>query len=434
MNAVTPRQGIAAIPRKLRTAMRLGREKLARIAGLRHVVWRHYQMNLVPVWRVGSWQLRLQTRPFLAGLLRAALFGLARKPVIYSVPSMPTSGPRPRVLHAIANLHVGGSTQLIFDLCRDLGAQYDMRVVAGSLPSDGIHEGVPVHCVSHHAAPVQMGRFVAEQRPDILHLHYWGEGDTAWYESVLAAGKAYGVTIMQNVNTPVAPIADPAIAFTIFVSRYVQETFGAGVARSAVIHPGIELDHFEESEAIEADALRSIGMVYRLAPDKLKPEAIDILIGVCAARPQTRAVIIGSGLLFDEYVRRTIAAGVRQNFLFAGQIPYARLPDAYRSFRLFVAPVWQESFGQVVPFAMSMGSAVAGNRVGALPEILGSTETLGTTPADTTARIVTLLDHPDRIVALGKANRARAREAFDVRHMTARYGEIYGELLPVDRR
>jgi glycosyltransferase involved in cell wall biosynthesis len=428
MNAAPPRQGLAALPRKARTAMRLFWFRLRKAGSVRHIVWRHYQTSLAPEWRSGAWHLRLSPWRFVSGLAKAATHNIRPKQVLYAVPETHPEGGRPRILHAIANLHVGGSTQLIFDLCRDLGARYDMRILTGALPANGTHKGVPIQHVPHHAAARQMIRALTDQRPDILHLHYWGEGDTAWYESVLAAGKAAGLTIVQNVNTPVAPIADPAVAFTIFVSHYVQQAFGAGIAPYAVIHPGIELARFEQPEPFDDDALRTIGMVYRLAPDKLRPNAIDVLIDVCKARPEIRAVVVGDGALFDGFVRRTQAAGVRQNFLFTGQIPYDRLPACYRMFRLFVAPVWQESFGQVVPFAMSMGSAVAGNQVGALPEILQSSETLGATQAETTARIVELLDHPDRIVTLGVRNRARANAAFDVHHMTATYGEIYDRL------
>jgi glycosyltransferase involved in cell wall biosynthesis len=427
MTAAPPRQGIAAIPRKSRTAMRLFWAHIKRIGGFRRTIWRHYQTSLQPVRQNGQWVLRLSPRQLASSLVLSATQRLRTKHVLYRAPAFDTPG-RPRILHAIANLHVGGSTQLIFDLCRALGDRFDMRILTGALSANATYEGVPVQCVPHHAAARGMTNAIIGQRPDILHLHYWGEGDAAWYEAVLAAGKAAGITIVQNVNTPVSPISDPAVAHTIFVSSYVQQNFGDGIAPYDTIHPGIDLEHFALPESFDRDALNSIGMVYRLAPDKLRPDAIDILIDVCRAKPGTRAVIVGDGPLFDSFVKRTTAAGVRQNFLFKGQVPYEDLPETYRLFRIFVAPVWQESFGQVVPFAMSMGHAVAGNCIGALPEILESTETLGVTQAETAARIVALLDSPGRIAELGQRHRERALAAFDVEKMTARYGAIYERL------
>jgi glycosyltransferase involved in cell wall biosynthesis len=218
----------------------------------------------------------------------------------------------------------------------------------------------------------------------------------------------------------------------VFVSRYVHDRFGKHATSERVIHPGIDLARFKAPRALDERASSSIGMIYRLSPDKLNAESIEIFIDVCKARPRTRAVIIGDGDLFDLFVNRTIVAGVRDNFLFTGAVPYEKLPEHYRLFQIFVAPVWQESFGQVTPFAMSMGLAVAGNNVGALPEILDGSETLGATRAETVALILELLDDPERISALGEINRELAQSRYCVSAMTDSYSSMYAELLGDD--
>jgi glycosyltransferase involved in cell wall biosynthesis len=99
---------------------------------------------------------------------------------------------------------------------------------------------------------------------------------------------------------------------------------------------------------------------------------------------------------------------------------------------MFVAPVRQESFGQVVPFAMCTGLAVAGYNIGAIPEILGSSETLGSTLDETAGIAVALLDNPQRLLAFGERNRERALKLFGVEDMAARYFHLYRELAPHD--
>ncbi|MGH6795635.1 MAG: glycosyltransferase, partial [Methylocella sp.] len=94
------------------------------------------------------------------------------------------------------------------------------------------------------------------------------------------------------------------------------------------------------------------------------------------------------------------------------------------------APVRQESFGQVVPFAMSAGLAVAGYNVGAIPEILGGAETLGATLAETAEIVAALLDDRKRIAALGEHNRARALERFSVEDMAIGSFHLYRDLAP----
>jgi glycosyltransferase involved in cell wall biosynthesis len=170
-------------------------------------------------------------------------------------------------------------------------------------------------------------------------------------------------------------------------------------------------------------------MVYRLEGDKLNADSIEPLIRTVLMRPRTRAFVIGAGSLLDVFLRRVEKAGVRDNFVFTGYVPYAELPDYYAQFRTFVAPVWQESFGQVAAFAMNMGLAVAGNRIGALPEILGSDDTLGGSIEETAAILVALLEDPDKIRNLGAHNRTRAQQMFEVADMCRKYTSVYQDVL-----
>ena len=170
-------------------------------------------------------------------------------------------------------------------------------------------------------------------------------------------------------------------------------------------------------------------MVYRLEQDKLRADSIDLFIEVVKLRPRTAVYIIGGGSLLEPYIRRTIEAGVRTNFRFTGYVPYETLPQWYDQFSVFVAPVWTESFGQVTPFAMSKQLAVAGYRVGALSEILGSQELLGDTMEETARLIVDLLNDPGHKRKIGKLNEERARTMFSVEHMTDKYADLYHAIL-----
>ncbi len=96
---------------------------------------------------------------------------------------------------------------------------------------------------------------------------------------------------------------------------------------------------------------------------------------------------------------------------------------------IFVAPVWKESFGQVSPFAMSMKIPVAGYRIGALSEILGSEDLLATRPDELADIIVDLLEDRERRIEIGRNNHLRVRERFSVEAMVAAYDRIYERLL-----
>jgi glycosyltransferase involved in cell wall biosynthesis len=421
------------VPRKSVTALRLGWRQLRRLRSLPGFLRLSYHTSFTPV-SIGQsqgWRSRFGWKTFASRIGQGAAGLFNRKPTVYRAPIPAAHGliPRPRILHAIANVFVGGSTQLIYDVCSALGEQYEMRIVTSAVPRGGHHRGVPITVVPQPASIERLGHIIAAFAPHVLHVHYWGDVDRPWYEAVIAAAKSVGTRVVLNVNTPVAPLVDPAIVQTVYVSRYVQARFGSHGETERVIHPGIDLDKFEAPQTFDDHAYDSIGMIYRLSPDKLNAESIEIFIDVCKARPQTRVVIVGDGELFESFVNRTLEEGVRGNFLFAGAVPYDRLPEFYRLFKVFVAPVWQESFGQVTPFAMSMGIAVAGNRIGALPEILHSEATLGASRAETVARILDLLGDRMRVDALGRSNRELARSLYCVRAMTDAYAAMYGDVL-----
>jgi glycosyltransferase involved in cell wall biosynthesis len=365
----------------------------------------------------------------LAGHLRRS-FGFF-PPTVYRVEPRQrlALASRPRILHAIANVWVGGSTQLIVDLHNHLGHRFEMKVVTSALPAHGSHDGMWIDVVpklnSRHLVRCIFSRF----RPHIVHVHYWGDVDEPWYKTIFEIAAEFGCPILQNINTPVAPFAGVRVDRNVFVSRSVHDQFGSTVPAS-VIRPGIDLDRFAPPAVIDPHAFDAIGIIYRLESDKLDKDAIELFLGIAKRRPKTRIVIIGDGSLFAHFRSRVEQEGRLSQFEFTGYVPYEELPAQLARFRTFVAPVRQESFGQVVPFAMCAGLAVAGYNVGAIPEILGSTETLGKTLAETAEIVTALLDDPKRIAALGERNRTIALERFSVEDMAVRYFQLYRDLAP----
>ncbi len=376
----------------------------------------------------GEWGKRLDRPALWQGLRRS--FGLFHPP-LYAVRLRQRIGlaRRPRVLHAIANVWVGGSTQLIVDLHDYLGHRIEMEVVTSSLPAHGSHQGMTIRLAPQPASPHRVRSVFSHFRPDIAHIHYWGDVDEAWYRAIFEIAAEFDCPVVQNVNTPIAPFSDAPVACNVFVSHSVLDRFGSK-APAKVIHPGVDLERFTPPLVADPGAFDAIGMIYRLENDKLSADAIELFIAVVKKRPATRAIIIGDGSLFSHFHSRVAEEGLLPCFEFTGYVPYEELPAHLARFKIFVAPVRQESFGQVIPFAMSAGLAVAGYRIGAVPEILESGETLGGTLEETAAIIVELLDDRDRIEALGRRNHTIARERFSVEAMAVCYAELYQEIAP----
>jgi glycosyltransferase involved in cell wall biosynthesis len=135
--------------------------------------------------------------------------------------------------------------------------------------------------------------------------------------------------------------------------------------------------------------------------------------------------------LLSHYRAIVAAAGIEDAVTLPGYVAYEDLRTFYERMSVFIAPVHHESFGHVVPLAMSMGIPVAAYEVGALPEILEDASVLAP-PADAEALadiVCSLLDDRDRRLELGAANRQRCVERFSVQAMADRYADVYQDLL-----
>lgn len=397
-----------------------------------------FETSRVPEWQEsqGRYRLRLDEEMLLKRrTVPADKAGLIAPYEVAPLRPIPPDIRRPKILHVIPNVFVGGSTQLIIDIIQHLSHHYEQEVLTSALWRGGDHVGMTVHCESK--PDVNSIRDIYRRYlPDIIHVHYWGLTDDPWYKAAFDALDAVpGAKVIENVNTPVAPMIVPRVDHYVFVSEYVRTEFGSAVADSAVssiIYPGIDLSHF--SKRYDGfDAKNAIGMVYRLESDKLREDSIDLFIDVIKRRPRTHAIIVGGGSFLEGYIERTIAAGVRDNFYFTGYVTYDILPDLYDKFSIFVAPVWTESFGQVSPFAMAKGLAVAGYAVGALPEIVGQSDSFATELPDTARIIIDLLNTPQRLIEIGEHNSIRAASMFAVETMVERYDALYAMLLPEKR-
>jgi glycosyltransferase involved in cell wall biosynthesis len=343
----------------------------------------------------------------------------------------PVQQDRIKVVHAIANFMMGGSSRLVVDLFEHLGHKYDQEVIAYYVPPVPAYTGIKIHNFYGDVSEKDIAVFLRKNGTSILHVHYWGDCDEPWYRKVFAAAGNSSCLVIENINTPVATYIHDRIDQYVYVSDYAMHFTQPVSGKSTVIYPGSNFTLFQRHGAAVPDDV--IGMVYRIEPDKLREDSIQVFIEVVKRRPQTKVYIVGGGTLLPYYRQRVTESGLADRFVFTDYVPYEQLPDYYRKFSLFVAPVWKESFGQVSPFAMSMEIPVVGYDVGALSEILGGKDCLGKNTAELTEIIINLLDDRKRRMDIGKANRARAIEKFSVDTMIRQYDDLYARLLVQQR-
>ena len=360
----------------------------------------------------------------------------AAPPYRVRVPPVPAGARRPRVLHVIGNLHLGGSARLVVDLVEGLGARYQQAVLTRDLPPVPAYTGLEVLHRDRLSGPREAAARLREWAPDFLHVHYLGhhrtsysERDWRWYHQVFQAAERAGIPVVENVNIPTEPYVSDAVRCYVYVSDYVRERFGRLDRHEVTIHPGSDLALFRRGDLPVPDD--TAGMVYRLEGDKLDERSIDPFVELVRRRPRTRALVVGGGRFLEPYRDRAAEAGVGDAFDFTGYVPYDELPSRYAEMSVFVAPVHRESFGQVSAFAMGMEVPVVGYRVGALPEIVGDPGLLAE-PGDAAglARIAAdLLDDRERRLRIGAASRERALRLFSVEAMVGRYEALYDAMV-----
>jgi glycosyltransferase involved in cell wall biosynthesis len=169
------------------------------------------------------------------------------------------------------------------------------------------------------------------------------------------------------------------------------------------------------------------GWVGRVSREK----GIDVFIDVLASigDPTIGGVILGDGP-----ERATESA--RAESLAPGRFRWlGAVPDAARyfaAFDLFVLSSRTEGLPMVLLEAMAAGTPVVATSVGGIPDLISSAEGLLVPPehpeALAGAILTTVLDR-DAAAARARAARERQRAQFDVASWSARYEEIYRDLI-----
>ncbi len=336
---------------------------------------------------------------------------------------------RQRVVHVIANFMTGGSSRLVVDLIENLGGQYNQSVITSFIPDPPAYIGLEIEECRLPLDETPFIEYFQRTQPDFVHVHYWGDFDEPWYAKAIEAARQLGLPVIENVNTPVAPYLSDAVFRYVYVSDYVRYVYGQNEAHHITIYPGSDFSHFD-GNACEKTSNDCVGMVYRLENDKLNEQSIDPFIRIAQRRPQTRILIVGGGSLLAPFQKAVELAGVNNCFEFTGYVSYDALPGLYRRMSVFIAPTWNESFGQVSSFAMNMRVPVIGYDIGGIHEIVGNPELLAPlADADRLADIaINLLDSPELLERIGHQQAARAQALFSIQAMIKAYAELYAEI------
>ncbi|WP_130796913.1 D-inositol-3-phosphate glycosyltransferase [Streptomyces otsuchiensis] len=331
-------------------------------------------------------------------------------------------------LHQPGTGDAGGMNVYIVELARqlaDLGTEVEIftRATAGALePTVELAPGVlvrhidagPYEGLLKEDLPAQLCAFThgvmqawAGHRPghyELVHSHYWLSGHVGWL-----AAERWGVPLVHTMHTmakvknaalaagdtpePAARIigeqqvvdaADRLIANTAGEAEELAHHYGADPLRTAVVHPGVNLERFRPADG-RAAARRRLGLppdaVIPLFAGRIQPlKAPDILLRAVAElverEPELRRRLVvpvvggpsGTGLTRPERLHKLAARlGISELVWFRPPVSQAELADWYRAASVLVMPSYSESFGLVAVEAQACGTPVIAAAVGGLP-------------------------------------------------------------------
>lgn len=143
---------------------------------------------------------------------------------------------------------------------------------------------------------------------------------------------------------------------------------------------------------------------------------------VCAARPEVRLTIAGSGPAESAWRALADRLAVAHAVRYVGRVPHDRLPGLLATAAALVLPSHHEATPRVIMEAMAMGRPVVATAVGGVPDLLDDRVhgrlVAAHAPAALADALLDVLGGPPWAAGLAERSRARAIASFSVpRHL-----------------
>lgn len=381
---------------------------------------------------------------------------------------MDQSDTRPRIVHVLDRLSVGGMETVAVNVIENSRDRYLHSVVclrgwsAGRLFERLGGLDVSVHSVGKRAGKdfgsyIALRRMFRDLRPDIVHTYNIGTIDAAvcarlaGVRRVIHAEHGRDAADPQGRNAKyrwlrrlLSPMINTFVPVSKDLSRWLADDVGISSQKIRLIYNGIDVDRYGKDEAgspLPPDFARPsrvvIGSVGRLDPVK----AYDVLLESFAKLlerqhelcdcAQPRLVIVGNGPEYAALERQVQQLKIAPFVWLAGERD--DVPQLLRAMDIYVCSSVAEGMALTILEAMASGLPVVATRVGGNPELVLENQTGQLVPAaDSTALAQTLGDElaqPEQLDKYGAAAQKRARSLFSIAAMISGYCALYDQLL-----
>ena len=294
----------------------------------------------------------------------------------------------------------------------------------------------------------QLGRRIAQVRPDLVHIDEEPYNFATWHAMRLVRrqGARSLFFTWQNLarrypwpfsrfERDVLRQADAAIAGN---EEAVAVWRGKGYRGPMPVIPqfGVDLAEFHPAQrpARAAGGPFVVGYAGRLVPEK----GVDLLLRALAQLPgEVRARVVGAGPERARLARLAAALGVANRVEWRPLAPSVEMPSLIAGFDCLVLPSrtrpnWKEQFGRVLIEAMACGVPVVAAASGELPNVVGEVGRLfgEGDAAALAAQLRALWQQPDLAASLAAAGRARVQARYTQRRVAEATVALYRSLAP----
>ena len=392
-----------------------------------------------------------------------------------------------KVVHIITRFDQGGSAENTFLTVRGLDkGRYDVTLIRGlsfesnmngaeqKVVEDRLAEasrcGVKVITVPDLVrrvdplcdirAFVSLVKIIRQERPTIVHTHtskagllgrlaaflcrvpviiHTPHGHVFW--GYFASWKTSLFILLERVF---ACLTDQIVTLT---NQEKKDHIGVRIGREdhfRIIHSGVELKKFSESEidppsvreslGIPHDAL-VVGTVGRLIPIKGSNFLLEAAGEVIKEKPETIFVFLGEGELQKQMEERASQLGIREQVMLLGWRP--DVASIMSTFDVFAFPSLNEGMGKALVEAMAMRKPVVASNISGIRDLVVNGENGFLVPPAQpellAKRITYLLQNPQVRHAFGTAGRKIAG-GYSADSMVEEIDQLYLSLLTEKQR
>jgi len=234
-------------------------------------------------------------------------------------------------------------------------------------------------------------------------------------------------------------ITDHMVALTTQEKRDYVEFSVAATNKISIIHSGIDLETFSETQTDIAGKKNALGLngqtpivgtVGWLLPIKGPGILLEAMGYVWEQYPESQLVYVGKGDLEEDLKVRASGMGVSGNVKFLGW--RNDVGEIIHTFDIFVLPSLNEGMGRVIVEAMAAGKPVVASNTGGIPDLVKNEESGFLFPPGNekvlAESIMRLLKDPELAEVMGQRGRLLSQD-FSTESMIRKIEQLYDRLL-----